>query len=195
VVHPSVPANTVAEFIAYAKANPGKIAYASSGPGSTNHLCAAMLERMAGIEMLHVPYKGTGQAVTDLLGGQINVMFGPAETVMPHVKSGRLRALAVTSAERFAVLPDLPTVAESGVPGYSAVGWFGLFAPAGTPRALVARISADANQVLRDPEVKKAMVAAGAEASPDTPEEFGRFVHSEMDKWTKLMNERGIVPQ
>jgi tripartite-type tricarboxylate transporter receptor subunit TctC len=195
VVNPSVPAKTIAELVAYAKKNPGKLSFGSSGIGAASHLAGELFKSMAGIEMLHVPYKGTGQAVTDLLGGQINVMFGPAETVMPHVKSGRLRALAVTSAERFAVLPELPTVAESGVPGYSAVGWFGLFAPAGTPKDLVEKISADANQVLRDPEVKKAMVAAGAEASPDTPQEFGRFVHSEMDKWTKLMKERGIVPQ
>jgi tripartite-type tricarboxylate transporter receptor subunit TctC len=150
---------------------------------------------MAGIDMLHVPYKGTGQAVTDLLGGQIDVMFAPGETVMPHVKSGKLRALAVTSAKRFPILPELPTVAESGVPGYSAVGWFGLFAPAGTPKEIVARISADANKVLNDPAVRQKMAAAGTEPSPDTPEEFGRFVRSEMDKWTKLMKERGITPQ
>ena len=150
---------------------------------------------MAGVDMLHVPYKGTGQAVTDLLGGRIDVMFAPAETVMPHVKSGRLRALAVTSAQRFAVLPELPTVAESGVPGYSAVGWFGLFAPAATPKELVAKISADANKVLTDPEVRQRMIAAGAEASPDTPDEFRAFVQSEMAKWTKLMKERGINPE
>jgi tripartite-type tricarboxylate transporter receptor subunit TctC len=163
--------------------------------GAASHLSGELFKSMAGVDMLHVPYKGTGQAVTDLLGGQIDVMFAPAETVMGHVRSGKLRALAVTSAQRFAVLPDLPTVAESGVPGYSAVGWFGLFAPMGTPKELVAKISADANKVLRDPQVQQKMVAAGAEASPDTPEEFGRFVKSEMAKWSKLMKDRGIVPE
>jgi tripartite-type tricarboxylate transporter receptor subunit TctC len=195
VVNPKIPAKSIAELVAYAKKNPGKLSFGSSGIGAASHLAAELFKSMAGVDMLHVPYKGTGQAVTDLLGGQIDVMFGPAETVMPHVKAGKLRALAVTSAQRFAVLPELPTVAESGVPGYSAVGWFGLFAPAGTPKDIVAKISADAVKVMNDPEVKKAMVTAGAEASPDSPEEFGRFVHAEMDKWTKLMKERGINPE
>jgi tripartite-type tricarboxylate transporter receptor subunit TctC len=133
--------------------------------------------------------------VTDLLAGQIDLMFAPAETVMPHVQSGRLRALAVTSARRFAALPELPTVAEGGVAGYEAVGWFGLFAPVATPRDLVARISADVNKVLSDPAVKQKMLAMGAEPAPNTPEAFGRFVKSEMDKWTRLMKERGIVAE
>ncbi|HZZ91811.1 MAG TPA: tripartite tricarboxylate transporter substrate binding protein [Usitatibacter sp.] len=196
VVNPDkVPAKSIAELVAYAKKNPGKLSFGSSGIGAASHLSAELFKSMAGVDMLHVPYKGTGQAVTDLLGGQIDVMFAPAETVMAHVKAGKLRALAVTSARRFAVLPDLPTVAEAGVPGYSAVGWFGLFAPVATPKALVAKISADANQVLSRPEVRQRMVAAGAEASPDTPEQFAQFVHGEMDKWTQLMKERGIVPQ
>jgi tripartite-type tricarboxylate transporter receptor subunit TctC len=122
-------------------------------------------------------------------------MFSPAETVMQHVQAGRLRALAVTSARRFAALPDLPTVAEAGVPGYYAIGWFGLFAPAATPRELVARISADANKALADPDVKQKMLAAGAEPTGLTPEEFAKFVRSEMDKWTQLMKERGIIPE
>ena len=196
VVNPNkVPAKNIAELVAYAKKNPGKLSFGSSGIGAASHLSAELFKSMAGVDMLHVPYKGTGQAVTDLLGGQIDVMFAPAETVMGHVKNGKLRALAVTSAKRFAVLPDLPTVAESGVPGYSAVGWFGLFAPVATPKDLVAKISADANKVMSEPAVKQRMIAAGAEASPDTPEEFARFVHGEMDKWTRLMKERGITPQ
>jgi tripartite-type tricarboxylate transporter receptor subunit TctC len=195
VVNPKVPARNIAELVAYAKKNPGKLSFGSSGVGAASHLSAELFKSMAGVEMLHVPYKGTGQAVTDLLGGQIDVMFAPAETVMGHVKNGKLRALAVTSAQRFAVLPDLPTVAESGVPGYSAVGWFGLFAPVATPKDVVQKISADANKVLNDPAVKQRMIAAGAEPSPDTPEQFARFVKSEMDKWSKLMKERGITPQ
>jgi tripartite-type tricarboxylate transporter receptor subunit TctC len=143
--------------------------------------------------MLHVPYKGTGQAVTDLVGGQIDVMFSPAETVMQHVQAGRLRALAVTSAKRFAALPTLPTVAESGVPGYEAVGWFGLFAPVATPRDVVSKISKDAGFALSQDDVKEKMLAAGAEPSPTTPEQFTRFVRSEMAKWTRLMKERGIT--
>lgn len=195
VVNPKVPAKSIAELIAYARQNPGKLSFGSSGIGAASHLSAELFKSMAGVDMLHVPYKGTGQAVTDLLGGQIDVMFAPAETVMGQVRQGKLRALAVTSARRFAVLPDLPTVAEAGVPGYSAVGWFGLFAPVATPKELVARISADANKVLDDPAVKQRMIAAGAEPSPDTPEEFARFVKSEMDKWAKLMKERGINPE
>ena len=196
VVNPAkVPAKNIAELVAYAKKNPGKLSFGSSGIGAASHLSAELFKSMAGVDMLHVPYKGTGQAVTDLLGGQIDVMFAPAETVMGHVKAGKLRALAVTSAQRFAVLPELPTVAESGVPGYSAVGWFGLFAPVATPKDLVAKISADANKVLDDPVVRQRMIAAGAEASPDTPEQFAAFVKSEMDKWAKLMKERGIVVQ
>jgi tripartite-type tricarboxylate transporter receptor subunit TctC len=187
-VNPKVPATSIAELVAYAKKNPGKLSFGSSGIGAASHLSAELFKSMA-------PYKGTGQAVTDLLGGQIDVMFAPAETVMPHVKSGRLRALAVTSAQRFAVLPQLPTVAESGVPGYSAVGWFGLFAPAASPADLVARISSDAGKVLSDPAVKEKMVAAGAEAQPMTPAQFRQFVRSEMDKWTRLMKERGITPE
>ena len=196
VVNPSkVPAKNVAELVAYGRKNPGKLSFGSSGVGAASHLSAELFKSMAGIDMLHVPYKGTGQAVTDLLGGQIDVMFAPAETVMQHVKTGKLRALAVTSAQRFAVLPELPTVAESGVPGYSAVGWFGLFAPAATPKELVAQISADATKVLSDPAVKQKMVAAGAEAQPMAPDAFRQFVRSEMDKWSRLMKERGITPE
>ncbi len=195
VVNAKVPVSTIRELVEYAKKNPGKLSFGSSGTGAASHLSAELFKSMAGVEMLHVPYKGTGQAVTDLVGGQIDVMFSPAETVMQQVQAGRLKALAVTSAKRFAALPNLPTVAEAGVPGYEAIGWFGLFAPAATPRELVAKISADANQVLADPDVKQRMLAVGAEPSGDTPEEFARFVRSEMDKWARLMKERGIHPE
>lgn len=192
VVNPKVPARTIAELVAYAKKNPGKLSFGSSGTGAASHLAGELFKSMAGVEMLHVPYKGTGQAVTDLLAGQIDVMFAPGETVMPHVKAGKLQALAVTSARRATALPDLPTVSESGVPGYEAIGWFGLLAPAATPRALVERISRDANRVLADPEVRKLMLALGAEPSGDTPEEFGRFIRADQAKWSQLMRERGI---
>jgi len=195
VVNAKVPIASVRELVDYAKKNPGKLSFGSSGTGAASHLSAELFKSMANVDMLHVPYKGTGQAVTDLVGGQIDVMFSPAETVMQHVQAGRLKALAVTSAKRFAALPDLPTVAEAGVPGYEAIGWFGLFAPAATPKDVVARICADANKALADPGVKQKMLTAGAEPSGDTPDQFAKFVRSEMDKWAKLMKERGITPE
>ena len=193
VVNPKVPAASIAQLVAYAKKNPGKLTFGSSGTGAASHLAGELFKSMAGVDMLHVPYKGTGQAVKDLLGGQIDVMFAPGETVMPQVKAGRLRALAVTSARRASALPDLPTVAEAGVPGYEAIGWFGLLAPAATPRALVEKLSRDANAVLADREVRSKMLALGAEPSGDMPDEFARFIHADQAKWTKLMRERGIV--
>jgi tripartite-type tricarboxylate transporter receptor subunit TctC len=193
VVNPKVPATSIRELVDYAKKNPGKLTFGSSGTGAASHLAGELFKSMAGVEMLHVPYKGTGQAVKDLLGGQIDVMFAPGETVMPQVKGGRLRALAVTSAKRATAIPDLPTVAEAGVPGYEAIGWFGLLAPVATPRAIVEKISRDANAVLADPEVRAKMLALGAEPSGDTPQEFGRFILADQAKWSKLMRERGIV--
>ena len=195
VVNPKVQAKTIGELVALAKKNPGKLTYGSSGTGAASHLSAELFKSLAGIEMLHVPYKGTGQAVTDLVAGQIDAMFAPAQTVMGHVHAGRLRALAVTSAKRASTLPDLPTVAEAGVPGYAAVGWFGLLAPAATPRDIVARISADANRVLNDPDVKQKLLTLGAEPSGNTPEQFAIFIRDDQAKWSKLMKERGITPE
>ena len=192
VANPKVPARNVRELIDYAKKNPGKLTFGSSGTGAASHLAAELFKSMAGVDMLHVPYKGTGQAVTDLLAGQIDLMFAPAQTVMPHVQAGKLNALAVTGARRTSLLPDLPTVAESGVPGYAAVGWFGLLAPAKTPAAIVAKLSADANMVLANPDVKQKMQIVGAEPSGGTPREFASFIHEDQAKWSKLMKERGI---
>ena len=194
-VNPRVPAASVRELIDYARKNPGKLTFGSSGTGAASHLSAELFKSLAGVEMLHVPYKGTGQAVTDLLAGQIDVMFAPAQTVMQHVAAGKLKALAVTSAKRSATLPDLPTAAESGLPGYEAIGWFGLLAPAATPRELVARISGDANKVLADPDVKQKTIALGAEPSGNSPEQFARFIRDDQAKWSKLMRERGITPE
>jgi tripartite-type tricarboxylate transporter receptor subunit TctC len=195
VVSPKVPAQDVKELVDYARKNPGKLTFGSSGTGAASHLSAELFKSLAGIEMLHVPYKGTGQAVTDLLAGQIDVMFAPAQTVMPHVQAGKLRALAVTSAKRFSIFPDLPTVAESGLPGYAAVGWFGLLAPAKTPSAIVGKISADANKALGERDVHNMLVAVGAEPSGDTPAEFARFIREDQSKWSRLMRERGIIPE
>jgi len=191
-VNPRVPAKDIPELIAYAKKNPGKLTFGSSGTGAASHLAAELFKAEAGVDMLHVPYKGTGQAVTDLLGGQIDLMFAPAQTVMPHVATGRLRALATTGTKRPLYLPaDLPTVSES-VAGYQAVGWFGLLAPANTPPAIVARLSADANRALAEHEVKQLMLITGAEPAGDTPEQFAAFIHADQAKWSKLMKERGI---
>ncbi len=194
VVNPGIPARSVPELIAYAKANPGKLTFGSSGSGAASHLSAELFKSLAGVDMLHVPYKGTGQAVTDLLAGQIDLMFAPAQTVMQHVQAGKLKALAVTSAQRSATMPELPAAAEA-LPGYQAIGWFGLLAPAGTPKALVARISADANRVLADPEVKQRTIALGAETSGDTPEQFAKFIREDQAKWSKLMRDKGIAPE
>ncbi len=195
VANAKVPARNVKELIDYAKKNPGKLSFGSSGTGAASHLSAELFKSLAGIDMLHVPYKGTGQAVTDLLAGQIDLMFAPTQTVMPHVHAGRLKAFAVTSAKRFSILPDLPTVAEAGLPGYEAVGWFGLLAPAKTPAAIVEKLSADANKVLAEHDVKQQMLVAGTEPSGDTPAEFAGFIHADQSKWSRLMRERGITPE
>lgn len=195
VANPKVKASTVKELIAEAKSSPQGLSFGSSGTGAASHLSAELFAAMAGVKLLHVPYKGTGQAVTDLLAGQIDLMFAPAQTAMPHVRAGKLKALAVTSARRSATLPDLPTAAESGLPGYEALGWFGLLAPAGTPTAIVEKASADANAVLALPEVKERFLALGAEPSGDKPDEFAAFIHADQAKWAKLMNDLGIKPQ
>jgi tripartite-type tricarboxylate transporter receptor subunit TctC len=192
-VNPGVAASNIRELIALAKASPGKLSFASSGTGAASHLSAELFKSMAGVDLLHVPYKGTGQAVTDLLAGHVDLMFAPAQTVMPYVREGRLKALALTGAKRSETLPELPTVAESGLPGYAAVGWFGLLAPVATPKATVAKISADANRVLAEREVREKMLGLGADPSGDTPEEFARFIRDDQAKWSKLMKDAGIT--
>jgi tripartite-type tricarboxylate transporter receptor subunit TctC len=176
----------IRELVAKAKAEPGKLTFGSSGAGSASHLTVELFKQLAGVNMLHVPYKGTGQAVSDLLAGTIDVMFAPAQTVMPHMKGGKVAALAVTSAKRGKAVPELPTIAESGVPGYAAVGWFGLLAPAATPKPILAKLAADVGAALNDAEVVKTMLAAGAEPAEGTPEEFGRFIQDELTKWGQL---------
>jgi tripartite-type tricarboxylate transporter receptor subunit TctC len=191
--NPKVAAANLRELIALAKASPGKLSFASSGTGAASHLSAELFKSMAGVDLLHVPYKGTGQAVTDLLAGHVNLMFAPAQTVMPYVREGRLKALALTGSKRSETLPDLPTVAESGLPGYGAVGWFGLLAPAATPRPTVVKVSLDVNRVLAEREVREKMLGLGADPSGDTPEEFARFIREDQAKWAKLMREAGIT--
>jgi tripartite-type tricarboxylate transporter receptor subunit TctC len=191
--NPKVAAANIRELIAFARANPGKLSFASSGTGAASHLSAELFKSMSGVDLLHVPYKGTGQAVTDLLAGHVNLMFAPAQTVMAYVREGRLKALALTGSKRSETLPDLPTVAESGLPGYAAVGWFGVLAPAATPKATVAKISTDVNRVLAGREVREKMLGLGADPSGDAPEEFARFIREDQAKWSKLMKEAGIT--
>jgi tripartite-type tricarboxylate transporter receptor subunit TctC len=193
--NPKVAAADIRGLIALAKASPGKLSFGSSGTGAASHLSAELFKSMAGVDLLHVPYKGTGQALTDLLAGHVNLMFAPAQTVMPHVQSGKLKALGVTGARRSQTLPDLPTVAESGLPGYEAVGWFGLLAPAATPKATVAKLSVDANRVLAMRDVREKMLGLGAEPAGNTPEEFASFIRGDQAKWSRLMKEAGITPE
>jgi tripartite-type tricarboxylate transporter receptor subunit TctC len=193
VVHPAVPASTVPELLAHAKGQPGKLAYGSTGSGSASHLSTELFKAMAGIDLLHVPYKGVGQAVTDLIGGQVQLMIGPSQALMQHVKGARLKALGVTSTKRLATAPELPTIAESGVPGYEAVGWFGLVAPAGTPRPLIVKLNQDVNRILASPEVRERLFELGVEPAGLTPDEFLAFIRNENAKWDNLTRERGIV--
>jgi tripartite-type tricarboxylate transporter receptor subunit TctC len=195
VANPKVPAANIAELVDYARKNPGKLTFGSSGTGAASHLSAELFKSMAGVDMLHVPYKGTGPAVTDLLAGQIDLLFAPAQSVMPHVQAGKLKAFALTSAKRSNTVPGLPPVAEAGVPGYEAIGWFGLLAPAATPAAIVEKLSADANRVLADADVKQKMLTMGAEPSGNTPAQFAAFIRADQAKWTRLMRERGIQPE
>jgi tripartite-type tricarboxylate transporter receptor subunit TctC len=193
VVHPSVPANTVPEFIAYAKANPGKVIYASSGAGSTNHLCAALLEKMTGIEMVHVPYRGGAPAVADTVSGQCHLFFTAGTQSLEHVKAGKLKLLAVTEAKRSPFLPDVPTVAET-VPGYEMTVWYGAFGPAGMPKDIVARLNTEIARALFLPDVKKRMDAIAVEVASSTPEELGERMRRDAEKWGGIIKSIGIAP-
>src|SRR5438067_4159859 len=193
--NPKVQATNVRELVALAKTQPGRLTYGSSGTGAASQLSAKLFKSMARIDLLHVPYKGTGQALTDLVAGQVDLLFAPAQTVMPHVKAGKLKALATTGEKRAAALPDLPTVAEAGVPGYAAVGWVGLLAPVATPKAIVAQLSRDANRVLGEREVRERMETLGRSPAGNTPEQFARFIRDDQAKWSKLMREAGIKPE
>jgi tripartite-type tricarboxylate transporter receptor subunit TctC len=192
VVHPSVAAKSVQELIALAKANPGRLNFGSGGVGSTPHLSVELFKSAAGIDAVHVPYKGGAPALNDLIGGQLSFMIENMPGTMPFVKGGKLRALAITSAQRSPLEPALPTMAESGVPGYEVVGWQGLFAVAGTPPEIVARLQAEVAKVLRLPEVRERLAALGAEPVGSTPQEFGAFVRAENARWGRMIREKGI---
>jgi len=189
-VHPSVKANSIPEIIAYAKANPGKLNYASAGSGSTNHLSAALFEKMAGIQLTHIPYKGGAPAVTDLVGGQVDMLFTGLTNVLGHVKTGKLKLLAVTEAQRAKVLPDLPTVAET-LPGYEMAVWYGMFAPAGTPPELVNKLNAEVNRIMLLPDVTAKLAPLGAEAVTKSAGEFARILKADEIKWNRIIHEVG----
>lgn len=191
VANPKQPFKNVQELIAYAKANPGKVNFGSSGSGSSIHLSGELFKSMAKVDMQHVPYKGSAPAVTDLLGNQISIMFDNMPSAIQHVRSGKLRPLAVTTAKRSPELPDVPTIAEAGVPGYEATSWFGLFAPAGTPAAVLARLNKALVKVLSQPEIKKKINEQGAETYSETPEQFAAFIQAESTKWGKVVKESG----
>lgn len=192
VVHPSLPVKSVAELIAYAKQRPGQLNFASAGIGTSPQMSIELLKSMAGIEMVHIPYKGTAPGVVDLLAGQVLVMAPNLLTALPHIKSGKLRALAVTSSKRTQALPEVPTVAESGLAGYDSTQWYGVLAPAGTPRDIVLRLHDEIVRALRDAEVGKRLAADGAEAVGSSPEEFAAFIKSESEKWAKVAAAAGI---
>jgi tripartite-type tricarboxylate transporter receptor subunit TctC len=192
VVNPGVPAKTLSEFIALAKSEPGKLNYASSGNGGSAHLVGEMFKHEARIEIVHVPYKGVAAAVTDLLGGQVQASFIVAQAALPQVKAGRLRALAVTSLKRSAVTPDIPTIAESGFPGFEMIGWNGIHVPAKTPRAVIDKINAVVAQVLAQPAVREQMLIAGLEPANTTVEEFDAFVKRDVARYTRVIKESKI---
>lgn len=192
VVHPSLPVKSVKELVALAKARPGEIAYSSSGSGSGGHLAAELFTRMAGIRMLHVPYKGGGPALMDLLAGNVQVLFATQLASWPHIQSGRVRALAVSTAKRPASLPDLPTIAEAGIPGYDAGVWYALLAPAGTPRDILARLSGEVVRALQQSDFRGFLIKNGIEPIGGPPEELDALIRSEIKKYARLIQEAGI---
>ena len=192
VVRDSVPAKTLAELVAYAKANPGKLNYASSGNGSLQHVTGAMLEQQAGIKMVHVPYKGTGPALQDLLGGQVDLTFGTAPPFMPHIQAGKLRVLAVTGKERLPSLPNVPTTAEAGFAGVNATSWFGLFAPAAVPKPVIDKLTADLKKVVEDPAFRKKAEEQGATADYQNPQQFGDRVKADYANWAGVVKSAKI---
>ncbi|MCX7140022.1 MAG: tripartite tricarboxylate transporter substrate binding protein [Proteobacteria bacterium] len=192
-VQPSLPVTSVKELIALAKEKPGKLNYGSSGNGSTSHLSGEMLKSIAGISMTHVPYKGGAPMMADVLGGQLEVMFDQVPAVLPHAKAGRVRALAVTTARRSAAAPDVPTMAEAGVPGYEMTVWYSLMAPAGTPRDIIVKLNTELAKILNQPEFKQQMLAQGAELTSSTPEQLAEIIRADLAKYARIAKEAGAT--
>ena len=193
IVPPDFPAKSVAELIAAAKKDPGKLSFASSGAGSSTHMSAELFKSMSGTDILHIPYKGSGQALPDLMSGRVSMMFENAPGAVSHIKAGKVRALAVTGLKRSPAMPDVPTVAESGVPGYESLSWSGIAVPAATPRAVVDRLNKDLNSVLATPEMRQKLAEQGAETIGGPPEAFAGHIRAERDKWSRLIRTNNIV--
>ena len=194
VVHPSVKANTLQEFIALAKANPGKLNYASSGPGTPYHMAGELFKAMAGVDIVHIPYKGSSGARTDILGGQVQMMFDAITTMAPNVRAGKLRALATSGKVRSTVLPEVPTLNEAGVPGYDAVIWLGIMAPAATPKPIVDKLNAEIRKAVDTPELRKAWAEQGAVPMAMSPDEFAKFMREDIEKWARIVKISGAKP-
>lgn len=192
VVQPTLPVKTVADLIAYARANPGKLNYAGSTPGSLQRLAGELLKRTAGIDMLYVPYKGTGAVMPDLLAGRLHAAFDNVLVLTPYVRTGQLRALGVTSAKRSVVFPELPTIAETGVPGFHAVGWFGVFTAAKTPQRVVTRLNAEISAFMKEPDMRERLLKQGAEPLSGPPEDLRNYLAGEIEKWGRVIREAGI---
>ncbi|HEY4998767.1 MAG TPA: tripartite tricarboxylate transporter substrate binding protein, partial [Usitatibacter sp.] len=191
VVHPSVPVSNLREFIALAKAKPGTLNYASSGPGTPYHMAGELFKSMAGVNIVHVPYKGSSGARTDILGGQVQMMFDAITTMAPNVRAGKLKALGTSGKVRSSVLPDVPTVSEAGVPGYEAVIWLGIMAPAGTPRAIIDKLNAEITKAANAPEMKEQWAKQGAVSMSMTPDEFGHYIREDIEKWARVVKISG----
>jgi tripartite-type tricarboxylate transporter receptor subunit TctC len=192
VVHPSLPTKNVKEFIALMKARAGQFNYASAGSGSPQHLTAELFKTMAKVDMNHIPYKGSGPALIDLVGGQVPFAFESTIPVLPYIKSGRLRALGITSAQRWPLVPDLPTVADGGVPGFEAITWYGVAAPAAVPADIVKRLNAEITRVLNLPDIKQRLADLGTPMVAGTPEQFGALIRSEVVKWGKVVKQANV---
>lgn len=195
VVHPDLPVKSVKELIAYAKANPEKLSYGSVGAGTSNHLEGELFKSMAGVSLVHIPYRGSAPALTDLVGGQLGVMFDPIASTGPFIKAGKLRALAVSTAKRSSSMPELPTVAESGLPGFEATPWLGMLAPAGTPPGIVAKLNKEVVAILAEPEMKERMKTWGFDVIGNTPAEFAAFIQADTAKWGPLIKSAQITAE
>jgi tripartite-type tricarboxylate transporter receptor subunit TctC len=193
VVHPDLPVRSVRELIAHAKANPGKLSFSSAGTGTDTHLAAELFKSMTGTQMIHVPYKGGAPALLDLTAGRVQLSFASVATTISSIKGGKLRALAMTGAKRFELLPELPTIAQAGVPGYEINNWYGLFVPAGTPGDIIRRLNAEAIKAVQKPDVRAKLIAAGLEPAWNTPEEFAAYIKSENAKWSKIVRDSGAT--
>ena len=194
-LHPAVPATNVKEFIALARAKPGALNFASTGVGGITHLATELFRMMAGVNITHIPYKGTGPALTDVLGGQVQILFGSAPATVPHVRTGKLRGLGVTTPKRIAALPDMPTISEAGVPGYEVVLWYGVLGPKGLPKDIVARWNSEVNRIVQTQEMKERFVQEGIEAAPGTPEHFAQFLKRDIEKWMKVVKDANVKAQ